>query len=566
MTIEHHLRYILHGDAGEQPKGESGPSSSASAHKEPNDSAASTHAATPPQEPRDSQVTQPSDTGGNSLLARLPDELRIRLQTLVNVPLSIVGVVRTIENDIDEAIMADAILMMKLFSDQWQDNIESQSWIFLTDPEEIVKTWTSGSIIHGPNQGPRVTIPQAFLDECIESGVLHHVEVENAKKITAVKIADAVEEMEEVGGNALILFFTHGVDELQPIEKGTIVLESGNSGDSSRVLLKKEIENAITKGRNASKTQSGATVTVITISCFGGMLTSEEYNLVAAASRNAAHYPLTRSLSGRSRGTPFTHSLDGLMRDEFNSESGARQVHLTDGVFEAELKRRMDVAEPGLPANVQVPALNRTAVSQSASPVGVNIPPRLLHAPSPHVPASVSPVPSTQPSQASATSPSVTPERVSLAAKVRYWEVAYPEESRDFSHQQVRLWIHKFHSNELSDESARKLSRHIAYCKWWNRATDKLRETIFGPGVLPIRIEQGRLKMTREEIVEFLKTYKSLRSLLPHNPVGAQPEYVARFDGRQLYYMKKIVEKIGVKELRHRLRTLQMQFKEDEAW
>ncbi|RPA83256.1 hypothetical protein BJ508DRAFT_360671 [Ascobolus immersus RN42] len=488
-----------------------------------------------------------------SACARLKQEL----QESIDKDVYIVGIVRSLADACDEPILTDALLFMKLFFKQ--PNVREHIWLVSSDPAEAVARLCAGDILHGPYHGQRVQIPKEFLEQCLQSGVLTEVDPDGLKDISTDYITEGMKAMEEAGGKLLILTMTHGLGEGQMFAKGAVVLGSTfDLDDRDHILLREDIEAAVEKGRTAAEHKKEGTATLITISCYGGTLKSSSYNLISASSDDDGTLPLERSTSGHIRGTGFSHALDGILREEFDSESDDRILHLTDRHLQAELLKRIEATETAGSSEKHNPLVSLTTASQQAEPAGVNVPPRLAEKPISHVPLA-RPSPDQQPSLPGPTS-QAGPARIPLGVCVRYWESVNREEGRTLTYILIAAWVDKQKRYELEPTLCEKLRLHISYLKWWNRKIDSMRRKELGRNVSPLRIEQARMKFSRQDIRKFLRDHPTLKPLLPLNPIGAPTEHDEKYDGRQLFYLNDLMEKIGVQRVRQHLREAQERY------
>ncbi|RPA83254.1 hypothetical protein BJ508DRAFT_324835 [Ascobolus immersus RN42] len=491
----------------------------------------------------------------------IPDEIRSLIERDINKPLRVIGICRTLTENVSEPLLADSILLMKMLSEQ--TNLESQIWIYPSPVQEALQKWTSNDrIIHGPPDGERVQIQTGFVEECIRQGWLVHVEPEVGKQVALREVTKATEAMEKSCGNVLIVANAHGYDT-EGEEDGEIVVNTLDVWSKESRISASELDSAIAAGRLGHH-QYFARVTLLSSTCHAGRLASKthEFSLVAA-SNTGDHSALDCSNSLRFRGTSFVHAVDKHLRNEFHPENGMRVSHLTGKPLENTLQRLMELAEP---TEVHEPLIILAPYDALVSvPPGSNIPPRLSDRPT----ANAAEAPGN-----AATHQAATPDpfsgsesglgRITLGAKIRYFEQSNPIKEKTMSYEIVRVSIARYRAGILSAEDTKLLNDHMDSIKWWNTRINELFIDVFGgAGVLPI--EDSRAQLDRLEVFELLRGHKYLARLLPKHPLHAPTEARGAYDARQLAYIKAIVKAHGVSATKSWLRNQKYKFNELKA-
>ncbi|RPA83253.1 hypothetical protein BJ508DRAFT_324834 [Ascobolus immersus RN42] len=493
-------------------------------------------------------------------------------------PLRIVAICRAVQRLADMMLLADFLLFLKLFEGQPNIVNGGQQWYMQDDPTERARAF--GGVIHGKFTENRIRIDEDFIERCMQEcklQILSHTTPQPRKHAVLNALRMATLDMEDRDGDVLFIASAHGLGTADSHFKGEILLDASTPQDPNCRISRSEIEAAVNfSGRTRAR------VTVISTSCYAGYLLSDSYNLVASSNYGSA-CSLQRSHSNRYRGTAFGSALDKAIRSEFGPVSGSisRISYLTaDGLWVL-LKRLMEEELPQetLPDIMKAnPCVAPSGSAAHARFSGIQIPPRPVHPPEPHIPAGASQYTGTSP-YASFLGNLLNPEIplpmfiVEVNAVLDDWLQQHSVPTRSLTDDNIRVLITDYIQNVkescedqqewnehvefmVRNESTETLRDHLVWWKWWKCRIAKLMETH--------KVKPVAAMFTLDDVNAFIDVHRSLSSLLPKGPLHLPSDHLG-YDVDHVASLDAVLKKVEMAKVKNWLRETKCNFAEDKA-
>ncbi|RPA78293.1 hypothetical protein BJ508DRAFT_349516 [Ascobolus immersus RN42] len=458
-----------------------------------------------------------------------------------NKNLRIIGFCRATTEFEDDGFLADFLLLMSVFADQ--NNVVSQKWFHTFDV--VAEIQRLGGIKHGRPDKTRIVIRPDYINKCVMEGKLVQVERLSLMDVTREEIEN-VSMVADSDTDVLIVAMCHGSG--RPESKGELVWwfdEDGNQLTFTREALEESIAG------------TAARVTLISTGCYANAFSSPHYNHLAD-STDGKGYHHYRSASDHFRGGSFIGRLHETLRDEFcprrmgyltaNGLSRAVQNGMYDDAFLEDYPNY-----PRLPHPAPILNLEMSRQAKEAGHEGINVPPRpleqfdlpglsLKYSTADANPILHSPHPSESPESSPSDHGSET------AFLVNYYMSSRPYYGDADKSAQTRISLHR--KGKLPSKEVEKMKKFIIHYKAWNTEINMAIKKFMVTNLK--KIEESDSALYLGAWFKFLDKFPQLRSLVPDNPV--HPAWRTGIDEKQMFYISKFVERVGVSKVENWLR------------